>query len=69
VASIGLKRVLFGTTLIQRQRRVALDPNLLKNLGLEIGDEVAISLDIETKTICIEKVVPSASSGDRRKRR
>ena len=52
-----LKKVHFGTTLIQRQRRVALDPNLLENLGLAIGDEVSISLDVESRSICIEKVV------------
>ena len=63
-----LKKVLFGTTLIQRQRRVALDPNLLENLGLAIGDEVAIFLDTEARSICIEKVVSLESNTSREKK-
>lgn len=64
----GLKRALFGTTLIQRQRRVALDSNLLKSLELKIEEEkIAISLDVAIKTICVEKVLRESHSDGSRK--
>lgn len=50
-----LKKVSFGTTKIQKLRRVALDQNLLETLGLEIGDLVRIELDIEHEAVLITR--------------
>jgi hypothetical protein len=51
----GLKKVSFGTSMIQRARRIALDPNLLATLQLQEGDSVTIDLDVESATILIRK--------------
>src|SRR5437879_1546372 len=59
---IGLKTVSFGTSIIQKSRRVALDPNLLDTLELKEGDKVRIELDIDTATILIRKAVAAAAS-------
>ena len=53
----GLKKVSFGTSIIQKARRVALDPNLLDTLALKEGDKVRVELDIDTETILIRKAV------------
>lgn len=53
----GLKKVSFGTSIIQKSRRVALDPNLLDTLELKEGDKVRIELDIGSETILIRKAV------------
>lgn len=52
---MGLKKVFFGTTRIQKLRRVALDPNLLETLGLAIGDLVRIELDTENEAVTITR--------------
>lgn len=67
----GIKKVSFGTSKIQKSRRVALDPNLLTTLGLQEGDAVTVELDVHTSTILIRKGVSIASkkdSGNRRSR-
>ena len=51
----SISKVSFGTSRIQKLRRVALDGNLLKTLGLEEGDAVDVELDINTATILIRK--------------
>jgi hypothetical protein len=54
----GIKKVSFGTSTIQKARRVALDPNLLTTLQLQEGDTVTIDLDVESATILIRKDAP-----------
>ena len=48
-------KVSFGTSVIQKGRRIALDPNLLKNLELGEGDRVQIFLDTDTNSVVVEK--------------
>ena len=56
-----LKKVSYGTTKIQALRRVALDPNLLRTLCLDIGDSVHIELDTEHEAVLIARVLASPS--------
>ncbi len=56
-----LKKVSYGTTKIQALRRVALDPNLLRTLCLDIGDSVHIELDTEHEAVLITRVLTSPS--------
>jgi hypothetical protein len=51
----SIKVVSFGTSTIQKLRRVALDPNLLTTLELQEGDTVRIDLDVASATILIRK--------------
>lgn len=51
----SIKKVFFGTSTIQKARRIALDPNLLSTLELQEGDTVRIDLDVDTATILIRK--------------
>lgn len=51
----SITKVSFGTSRIQKLRRLALDSNLLKTLGLEEGDSVQVELDVPTATILIRK--------------
>jgi len=51
----SLKIVSYGTSRIQKLRRVALDPNLLNTLGMQEGDVVRIDLDVDTATILIKQ--------------
>jgi formylmethanofuran dehydrogenase subunit D len=64
----GLKKVSFGTSIIQKSRRVALDPNLLDTLALKEGDKVRVELDIDTETILIRRALATPTrrgrSGD-----
>ena len=57
-----MKKVSYGTTKIQKLRRVALDPNLLHTLGLNIGDSVHIELDTEHEAVLITRVLASPST-------
>lgn len=50
-----LKKVSYGTTKIQKLRRVALDQNLLETLGLRIGDLVRVELDTEHEAVLITR--------------
>jgi len=52
-------KVKFGTTSVQANRRIALDQNLLENMGLVEGDEVRVYFDTDNKAIVIEN--PSAA--------
>ncbi|MFA6062315.1 MAG: hypothetical protein WC736_06850 [Gallionella sp.] len=49
-----MDRVYFGTAKIQALRRVALDANLLANLGLSQNDTLCVYLDIERKEIVLK---------------
>jgi hypothetical protein len=62
----ALKKVSFGTSIIQRSRRVALDPNLLETLKLKEGDKVRVELDVDSETILIRRAiaVPQKRSRD-----
>jgi hypothetical protein len=51
----SLKIVSYGTSRIQKLRRVALDPNLLTTLGMQEGDLVRVDLDVHTATILIKR--------------
>ena len=52
-------KVSFGTTTVQKNRRIAIDPNLLENVGLAEGDQVRLFFDTETQAIVIERPTPS----------
>lgn len=54
---MSIKKVSYGTTRIQKLRRVALDQNLLDTLGLAIGDLVRVELDTESETITIARAL------------
>lgn len=45
----------FGVRSIQRGRRIALDDELLQNLGIQEGDQVELFLDTEEEAIIIKK--------------
>ena len=51
----ALTEVSFGTVTIQRMRRVALDPNLLRTLGLSEGDSVEVVLRVDSSEILLRK--------------
>ena len=57
-----LKKVSYGTSIIQKSRRVALDPNLLDTLNLKEGDKVRVELDTDSATILIRKAIAMASA-------
>ncbi len=61
----GLKKVSFGTSIIQKSRRVALDPNLLDTLELKEGDKVRVELDTHTATILIRRAAVSSTKRSR----
>ena len=58
-----LKTVSFGTTTIQKLRRVALDENLLETLHLKEGDTVRIELDVDSSVIVIRKAEQQQTTG------
>jgi bifunctional DNA-binding transcriptional regulator/antitoxin component of YhaV-PrlF toxin-antitoxin module len=47
--------VSFGSTTIQKLRRVTLDQNLLRTLDLEEGDSLEVVLLVDTGEICLRK--------------
>jgi hypothetical protein len=51
----SIKIASYGTSTIQKLRRIALDSNLLETLELQEGDMVKIDLDVATSTILIRK--------------
>lgn len=51
----GLSEVSFGPTMIQKMRRISLDANLLRTLGLEEGDSLEVALMVETGEIRLRK--------------
>jgi hypothetical protein len=58
---VSITKVSFGTSIIQKARRIALDPNLLTTLAWQEGDTVRIDLDVETGTILIRKEIADES--------
>lgn len=55
--------------MIQKLRRVTLDPNLLTTLGLREGDTVKIELDVDRATILIRKdPLSTPQKGESRRR-
>lgn len=65
----SIKKVSFGTSTIQKLRRITLDPNLLTTLGLREGDTVRVELDVDNAMILISKDAVSVSrTGERRRR-
>lgn len=56
---MALKKVSYGTTKIQKLRRIALDQSLLETLGLSIGDVVRVELDTEQEAVLITRGPPA----------
>ena len=54
---MSIYKVSFGTTKIQKLRRVSLDSHLLETLQLQEGDAVQVELDVENSTIIIRKAL------------
>lgn len=50
------KRVTFGKARVQKLNRVALPSYLLENLGIEVGNNIELFLDIKKKEIIIKKL-------------
>jgi hypothetical protein len=65
----SIKKVSFGTSTIQKLRRVALDPNLLETLELQEGDTVRVVLDVDSATILIRKAAADTMGTRRSMRR
>jgi len=59
---VSIKKVSYGTTTIQKLRRVSLDQNLLETLRLEVGDSVRIELDTEQEAVIITRAANAVSS-------
>lgn len=52
---MSIQKVSYGTTKIQKLRRIALAEHLLGTLGIKEGDVVSVDLDIPTEAIVIRK--------------
>jgi len=65
----SLKIVSYGTSRIQKLRRVALDPNLLTTLGMQEGDLVRVDLDVRSATILIKRDTDAPVRASARRRR
>lgn len=50
------KRVKFGVSKVQQLNRIVLPSALLENVGLKIGSDVEMFLDIETNEIIIKRL-------------
>lgn len=53
-----LSEISFGSTMIQKLRRISLDPNLLRTLGLQEGDDLEVALIVETGEIRLRRSGP-----------
>lgn len=60
-SKIGLSEVSFGPVMIQKMRRISLDSNLLRTLGLEEGDSLEVALMVDTGEIRLRK--PTEAKG------
>lgn len=65
---LGMKLVSFGSTSVQKGRRVRLGESLLQNLGIQEGDQVELFLDTEEEAIVVKKA-QTAPQGKERSRR
>ncbi|WP_133164351.1 hypothetical protein [Solimonas fluminis] len=54
-----LSEVSFGPATIQKLRRISLDSNLLRTLGLTEGDSLEVALLVETGEIRLRKMAAS----------
>lgn len=63
-----LSEVSFGPATIQKLRRIALDSNLLRTLGLEEGDSLEVSLMVETGEIRLRKHVHTEQKAGAKKK-
>lgn len=63
---MALKKVFYGTSKIQKLRRIALDANLLATLGLDVGDLLKVELDIENETVLLTRARPFSRDGSER---
>ncbi|MCK5043728.1 hypothetical protein KAR52_01880 [Candidatus Pacearchaeota archaeon] len=53
---MGKKEIIFQRKIkIQTLNRVALSPELLENMGLQIGDDVSVFFNIDKKEIIVKK--------------
>lgn len=55
VTKFALSEVTFGEATIQRLRRITLDSNLLRTLGLSEGDSVEVVLMVDSSEIVLRK--------------
>jgi bifunctional DNA-binding transcriptional regulator/antitoxin component of YhaV-PrlF toxin-antitoxin module len=55
VTKLALSEVSFGAVTIQRLRRITLDTNLLRTLGLSEGDSLDVVLLVDTSEIVLRK--------------
>jgi bifunctional DNA-binding transcriptional regulator/antitoxin component of YhaV-PrlF toxin-antitoxin module len=55
VTKLALSEVSFGEVTIQRLRRVTLDANLLRTLGLVEGDSVDVVLLVDSSDIVMRR--------------
>jgi hypothetical protein len=57
VTKLALSEVSFGEVTIQRLRRVTLDANLLRTLGLVEGDSVDVVLLVDSSDIVMRSII------------
>jgi len=55
VTKHALTEVSFGTVIVQRARRIALDANLLRTLGIAEGDSVEVVLLVDSSEIILRR--------------
>lgn len=61
----ALTEVSFGTVIVQRSRRISLDANLLRTLGIAEGDSVEVVLMVDSSEIILRPVGAQVSkTGD-----
>ncbi len=63
---MSIHKVSFGTTKIQKLRRIALDGHLLETLSLREGDTVKVELDVASGSIVIRKADDAGSKSPKR---
>jgi bifunctional DNA-binding transcriptional regulator/antitoxin component of YhaV-PrlF toxin-antitoxin module len=56
VTKLALSEVSFGAVTIQRLRRITLDTNLLRTLGLNEGDSLEVVLLVDSSEIVLRKI-------------
>lgn len=55
LTKLALSEVSFGAATIQRMRRITLDTNLLRTLGLNEGDSLEVVLLVDSSEIVLRK--------------
>lgn len=69
MSKVPLAEVSFGVVTIQKLRRIALDSNLLRTLGLSEGDTLEVALNVETSEVILRKQERSLSDSSPNKDR